>query len=360
MSGRLRSTRMVTAHDIAQLVGVSVSTVGRAMVDDPRISAATKAKVRRAAEQHGYVGSMPARVVRGASSNLLGLILPDIRNDFYSAIAQALSEACDRHNKRLVLSLSTDDRDVEARHIRELVAARAAGVIIVPTAAPRRESIQMLQHTPCVQLLRRTSKLGNVWFGMDDEPALRDATAHLLRLGHRRIAYFGGDEALSTGAARVQGFRRAFKEAGLSSVKEGIEMTGPPTVEFGVRSLEQLLHAARRPTAIVIGSVHITAGVIEMIEKARVNVPDDLSLIGFGDAPWFQWWRGGLTALRPPVKELATSCGLWFLDQLEMADRRVAKSHSAMISSSLVIRATTRPLESHAERRAAAVASTKR
>jgi len=116
---------MITAKDIAQQIGVSISTVGRAMADDPRISAETKAMVRRAAEKAGYAGNMPARVMRGGRSNLIGLIIPDVRNDFYAAIAQALSEICDSEGSRLVLSISGDDRDTEARQIRELVGACA-------------------------------------------------------------------------------------------------------------------------------------------------------------------------------------------------------------------------------------------
>ena len=129
---------MVTARDVAGRLGIAISTVGRAMADDPRISADTKKRVRQTANEMGYVGNLPARMMRGESSKLIGLIIPDVRNDFYSSIAQALSESCDRHGYRLVLSISRDDCDVEHRHIRHLVAARASGIVIVPTVKPKR------------------------------------------------------------------------------------------------------------------------------------------------------------------------------------------------------------------------------
>ena len=89
---------MITAKQVTHRLGVSASTVGRAFADDPRISTETKVRVRHAARQFGYVANMPARVVRGASSNLIGLVLPNIKSDFYATFAQVLSTCCERED----------------------------------------------------------------------------------------------------------------------------------------------------------------------------------------------------------------------------------------------------------------------
>src|SRR5258705_8134014 len=99
----------ITARDVAKELGVSISTVGRAMADDPRISVATKARVREATSRLRYVQSMSARVMRGASSKLVALVVPNISNDFYSTIAQSLSTCCQRQGYRLVLSITGDN-----------------------------------------------------------------------------------------------------------------------------------------------------------------------------------------------------------------------------------------------------------
>jgi DNA-binding LacI/PurR family transcriptional regulator len=336
--------RKISVGELAAAIGVSISTVGRALADDPRISAETKAKVRRAAERAGYVGSMAARVMRGGKSNLMGLLIPDVRNDFYAEIAQALSETCDREGHRLVLSITGDDREVEARHIRELVGARASGIIIVPTANPRRESTSMLRGIAHVQLLRRLDSLGDAWFGINDEPALFEATTHLLERGHRRIAYIGGSESLSTGSARARGFQRAYEQARIS-LDQATILIGPTTAEYGAAATKQLLARTRAPTAIATGSVHITLGVIEQIEKLHIPVPQDLSVIGFGDPTWFEWWQGGLTTIRPPVQELATTCGLWFLNRIKAGGRNSVVRHSSVANSILIQRATVRRLQ---------------
>jgi LacI family transcriptional regulator len=334
---------MITARDVARELGVAVSTVGRAMADDPRISEDTKARVRRAADRLGYVGNNPARIMRGGSSNLIGLMIPDVANDFYAAIAQSLSDCLDRHGHRLVLSLTQDDREIEARHIRELVGARAAGIILVPTARPKRESQHLLESLPHAQLLRHNRSFGKIWFGINDEQAIHQATAHLIERGHRHIAYVGGHLRLSTGASRVQGYRKALEEAAIV-LDPALEMLGEPTNAVGLEAAARLLARADPPTAILTGSVHITMGVIQHIEQRRLAIPDDLSVIGFGESPWFEWWRGGLTTVHPPVHDLATTCGLWFLDNLESKrNGRALPTHSAITNSTLVLRSSVGP-----------------
>lgn len=337
---------MVTAREIAKMVGVSVSTVGRALADDPRISEETRNKVRKAADKAGYAGNIAARIVRGGTSNLIGLLIPEVSNDFYSTIAQSLSDVCGRHGYRLVLSLTRDDKDNEIRNIRELVAAQAAGIIIVPTPAPKRASLQLLRQVPHAQLLRRVAGLANVWFGIDDENSIRDAVSHLASLGHRRIAYLGGEGSLSTGLARSEGFRRGCANAGLDP-NDCIVRVGPPLRDFGRKAIDEVLSSDLPPTAIISGAFNVTIGMIEWIEAKGWNEAMP-SLVGFGDPEWFAWWRGGLTTIRPPVESLATSCALWFLDQLRDRGGRHAPldEHSTVIASSLLVRASTRPFKS--------------
>src|SRR6478609_301981 len=194
---------MVTTKDIAGRLQLSVSTVGRALADDPRISEQTKVRVRQAASELGYVGNRAARMMRGASSNVVGLVIPDIRNSFYITVAHELSTIMAARDYQLLLAETNDDRLLERRHLRELSASRAAGVVIAPTARPHEESVSLLQGMPHVQLLRKHPSLGS-WFGLDDYRTLRDSTKHLLELGHTRVAYIGAPSDLPTGHQRLE------------------------------------------------------------------------------------------------------------------------------------------------------------
>ena len=328
---------MIKAKEVATLSGVSISTVGRALSDDPRISAETKARVHEAADRLGYVENSAARIMRGGSSKLIGLMLPDIRNDFYSTIAEALSRCCDAEGYQVALSIA-DDSESEARHLKELVSAHVAGIVIVPTSSPKPDTHNLLRSVPYVQLLRRMPSSPAAWFGIDDEDCVRVGTMHLLELGHRLIAYIGGSTELSTGRARLKGFRQAFKEAHLSR-KDVIEALGPPTVEFGMEAISRIMAEKNRPTALITGSVQVTQAVLETISALQISVPEELSVVGFGDAPGFDWWGPGLSTIKMPVQELATECGHWFLDALKA--KATKNSHTAIVPAQFVLRNST-------------------
>lgn len=346
---------MITIKDIAARLQVSPSTVGRALADDPRISAATKKKVTEVANEMGYVANLAARMMRGVPSNLIGLVLPDIRNSFYSTIAHALSKCVQGAGFQLTLSETEDDRMVELRHIRELASANVAGIIIVPTAKPHREAVRLLKMSPHVQLIRRETAIGDQFFGIDDTQAIYEATNHLVDLGHRRIAYIGGTEDLPTGAARLRGYQKALEslprtgKAGTELVRLGT----PGSVEFGREAMRALLSQANAPTAVVAGSVRITQGVLEELTARRVSVPDQLSVVGFGDEVGFSWWGPGLTTIGLPVHDLATACGLWFVHQIRQGESARAP-YSSIATSTLIVRGSTRALPAAGRSKSAA------
>ncbi|MCZ4588175.1 LacI family DNA-binding transcriptional regulator (plasmid) [Rhodococcus pseudokoreensis] len=333
---------MITTRDIAERLQLSVSTVGRALSDDDRISEPTKVRVRQAAAEMGYVGNRAARMMRGASSNVVGLVIPDIRNSFYSTIAHELSKNIEAQGFQLMLSETDDDRMVELRHLRELSTSRVAGVIIVPTARPRSESVKLLRTIPHVQLLRKHSSLGSQWFGVDDFEALRQATAHLVDQGHTRIGYVGGPAELPTGAERLKGFRSALADGGLPDEAAQIELGRPSSIEEGRRAVQRLLEGPSVPTAIVLGSVQLTLGVLGELSRMGVKVPEDLSVVGFGDEPGFSWWGPGLTTMSLPIQEMATGCGLWLMRRLT-TNPNDDSAYASVSPGSLILRGSTAP-----------------
>jgi DNA-binding LacI/PurR family transcriptional regulator len=334
---------VITTRDIAERLGLSVSTVGRALADDPRISEATKFRVRQAASDMGYVSNRAARMMRGAASNVVGLVIPDIRNSFYSTIAHELSKNMEAQGFQLMLSETDDDRMVELRHLRELSANRVAGVIIVPTSRPHNESVKLLQTVPHVQLLRKHPSLGSQWFGVDDQEALRVATAHLVELGHTRIGYAGGPAELPTGAERLKGFRSALRQGGLPDDDTALTALGPPSsVQYGRQAVRRLLQGPARPTALVLGSVQFTLGVLEELSLTDVKVPEDLSVVGFGDQPGFSWWGPGLTTIGLPIQEMATGCALWLMRRLTTTPRNDG-AYTSVSPGSLITRGSTAP-----------------
>ncbi|MCC6946150.1 MAG: LacI family DNA-binding transcriptional regulator [Bradyrhizobiaceae bacterium] len=329
---------MITIKDIARELGLSISTVGRALTDHPRISRETKERVQEAAERLGYVANTAARVMRGGSSHLISLLVPDIRSEFYSMVAHILSTGFESEGYHLTLSITDDDPNREMQQMRELMSARVAGVVIVPSANPRRETAEMLSKIPHVQLLRRIASLGD-WFGLDDEQAIVDAANHLIGLGHKKIAYIG-DNTFPTGKARYKGFRRAMTEAGLK-IDDSLVLLGPPELKFGTEAVHKLVQGRKPATAIITGAVLVTLGVAEQLSKLNVKVPNQISIVGFGDGPWQRWWGPGLTTLKLPIEEITTGCALWLLHRLKTSRQQGKDPHIAVSPTTLVIRNST-------------------
>lgn len=336
---------MTTAKDVGRRANVSVSTVGRALADDPRISPETKLRVAKIAAELGYVASHSARMMRGAPSNVIGLIVPDVRNGFFPDVAHALTEVMSAERHQVMLCETGDDRAREYSHVSDLAAARVAGMVIVPTERPHPNAVRLLQTIPHVQLLRRVPSLSPHWFGIDDRAVVATATAHLLELGHRRLAYIGGAPDLSTGAARQAGFTSTVAEAGLPE-SAGIVKVGPPSstvrggATYGKAALEALVDEPDPPTGIVTGSIQITRGVLQAVQELGLQVPRDLSLVGFGDDLGFSWWGPGLTTVSPPAEELAAACGMWLLRRLR-SPQIAARPYSSVSAAALTLRAST-------------------
>lgn len=295
---------MVTIKDIARETGLSTATVARALGNTGPAGPETRRKVREAAERLGYVASSAARAMRNQSSNMVGLIVPDIVNRFYSQMAKAIGAACEVRELHFLLATTDDDPEIEVRQMRAMVSARAAAVALVPCPGTHREVAELAARQPFAQLVRRSEALKSDWFGFAEDAAIHEATAHLLDLGHRDIALICGGPDFSTGTGRHEGYRRALAERGMAC-RPGRVRTGPPTLAHGRAGMVDLPPSV---TAVITAGTLLTEGAVEVIEGGGHAVPDGLSFVGFGTEPWYRWWRGGMTHILPPVDLLATSC----------------------------------------------------
>lgn len=304
-----------------------------------------------AALRAGYVANRAAQMMRGVSSKLVGLMLPDLGNSQYSIGAHALSKCMESEGYQLVLSETYEDPAAELRHLRELCSAGVAGIVIVPSAKPLPESVRLLKKTPHVQLIRRHASLGDQWFCFDNVQALQIATGHLIELGHQRIAYIGPPPSLISGQERLQGYRLAQKDA---AIDEELMVFGPgASSEFGREALRRLLALKRPPTGLVLGSLQITRGILDEVVDSGIQIPEQLSVVGFSDEPGFRWWRPGLTTISVPNAEITTSCGLWLIHQMKQATESASAPYGSVTPGKLVKRGSTAPVGAGAARTAA-------
>ena len=318
--------RGATIKDVAARIGLAHSTVSRALNNHPAIGDKTKARVRRAAAELNYVANSSARLMRSGKSRIVGLIVPDIENDFYSSATRGMPSYCSSENYQLLLAVSEDDPEKERNQVLAFREARVEGIVIAATKKPARDTIQMLRDLPAVQFLRRHRSIGSHSVSADDALGIALATDHLVRLGHSRIGLVGVTPALSTGQGRLEGYRRSLLSAGIG-VDPALIQTGDPQPEFARAAVKQLLNLSQPPSAIVVASPRLMFGVLEVVAEERIDVPGRLSLISYGDVEWFHSCRPGISAVALPTAAMAeAAASLLFQRIATSVGRRVLKS----------------------------------
>lgn len=296
-----------TLKDIAAELNLTHPTVSRGLADHESISEETKARIREVARRLGYVANSSARVLRQGHTNLVGLLLPDLTNEFYAAVAQRLADDCSKQGRQLVVSISAGDPDRELSLVRALLEVRPSGIIATVTPQPRPETIELLRGTYCVQFLTVHPELGGVAVTVEDSGGARQALQHLVRLGHRCIGYVGPSPELHIGEVRLRGVRQALALNRLKLDPALIQL-GPSTGEFGHDAVLRLLDMPQRPTAIYLSTAQLSHGGLRALSERGLAVPRDLSVVVAGNAPWYEFWPGGgLTSITLPMAALADS-----------------------------------------------------
>lgn len=328
--------RRATIKDLANRVGLSTSTVGRALANQGQVDAETRRRVLSAATEMGYVAHSGARLMRAGAASMVGLIIPDIQNEFYATVAKAMAECCNDQGLQLVLAVTEDDADQELSQVRALVEARASGIVIVPSQRPNAAIYALLDQQPAVQFIRRDDKLKGDWFGIDEAHALSLGVEHLAKLGHRRIAFVGPPLTTSTGRERMEGYRNAVLAAG-ATFDDALVRTGPPRVDDARQAALDFLAGPDPPSAIIAGGSRVTLGIVQAVEALALSVPEDISLIGYGDAPWYAWYRKGLTTISLPVRDVALNCGSFLIRRIDGNRKNIAPDDRAFQSASKAV-----------------------
>jgi DNA-binding LacI/PurR family transcriptional regulator len=330
----------VTIKEIAEYLHISHSTVSRALSDHPYTNAQTKQRVRRAVEKLGYVPNAAARTLRGDKGSLVGLILPEFQNELFEAAAQILSRRCLKEGMQMVLAVSEDDPVAEYKHVLALREARALGIILTPTPGMMDKTIALLRSIPVVQYSRRHPHLSAPAVTTDGKVGIYLAAEHLLKLGHRRIAYVGMECDKSTGVERLAGFMAAHADFKVPS-DPALRRLGPALADFARDAVTDLLQRSEPPSALILGSSLLTFGALKALRTAGLRMPDDISLVGFGDPSWYSLFEPGITTIHFPVTQMAEAAASQLMRQLSPAAEGLERAPHVAIEPSFLLRGTT-------------------
>ena len=309
--------RRASLKDVAALAKTSIATASRALSGTGYIAEATRARVLNAARELNYQPNLRARGLRQRSSRSIGLIIPNLLNAYYTALADAVSQLLAARGYHLLLSSTRDDAANEQGTINDMVGQAVDGLVWVPTS-PRQELLADLrnQQTPAVSIIRRIEgdPIDTVVF--EDFAGSQAATRHLIDLGHQRIGYIGGDMVYSSNHERWQGFLSAMKQAGLA-VEDDLVKLGTNRSTWGTMATTELLRHPDPPSAIFTASNAIMPGVIRTLRQAELQLPEQMSLICFDDVDWFTFSVPPITAISTAYTTLAEAAVELLLTRIE-------------------------------------------
>jgi len=331
----------VTISDIAKQLGVANSTVSRALRDDPRISVHVKREVKRTAAQLGYVPNIMARSLRTGQSNLVGLIVRDIRDEFSIETTRAIEEACAEHNYGLILCNADQDEDKEQYYLSVLQQRRVDGVLILTPASAAGEPYVWVKTTTPIVLID-TELEGSPLCAITVDHVLGGylATRHLLELGHRKIAFLAGPLHLSPPARMIKGYRQAMNEAGIPPEQQAIIVATRTELADGRTGMIEIIERYPQATGMVTISDWMALGALDTARQHGISVPDNFSIVGYDDIPIAQLVSPPLTTISYDRKALGKLAVDMLLDEIH---EHPHVHRQVILPPKLVVRGSTGP-----------------
>lgn len=342
----MKRTNQPTINDVARIAGVSKKTVSRVINQSPLLNADTRKRVEDVIAELGYVPNPQARALALRRNFLIGLIHDNPNAQMVLNVQQGMLEVLrDTEFELIVHPVNRGSPTMLADIGQFLERQRPFGVMILP---PISENDQMA--ALCAELGVRYVRMGSApldeashMVASNDREAVRGAVEHLIESGHKRIGLVQGPHGFRSAFERQKGYEEAIEAAGLP-LQRTLIVQGDYKFESGMRAAEQLLDLAPRPTAVFASNDEMAAGVLHVARQRGLNVPQDLSIIGFDDTPIASHLWPPLTTVRWPIATMARAAALKLVSGEGGAAE--AEGEASLFVSTLIRRASVAPASS--------------
>ena len=332
---RPQARKRPTAADVAARAGVSRQLVSLVIRDQPGASPATRERVLRAAAELGYQRDIRAAVLRSTRSQLLGVMF-GVEHTFHADLVEGIYAAAENDGYDVVLSAMTPRRD-EERALETLLADRCEALILLGPETPVTRLSELARRLPVVVVARKVRDAPVDIVRTADERGIRQAVDHLVAHGHRDIAHVDGGHAPSS-TERRRGYRAAMRRHGLTEHVRIIP--GGLTEAHGDAAAQMLLASDTRPTAVLAFNDRCAVGVLDTLIRSGVNVPTDISLVGYDDDRLSRLAHVNLTTVAQDAHEMAR---LAVERAIARLDERVVEDREIVLPPHLIVRGSTAP-----------------
>ncbi|MDQ3801405.1 MAG: LacI family transcriptional regulator [Acidobacteriota bacterium] len=332
---------MSSIKEVAREAGVSTATVSHVINNTRYVSDAVRERVLKAIEQCRYYPNAHARSLASGRSRIIGLVISDIVNPFFPELVKAIEAAAFERGYDVVLSNTNYDTERTSHYVQRFIERKVAGVAVMTSEMDKKLVDELAQReVPVVFLDVGEPGLQMSNLRVDYDEGIEQAILHLVALGHRRIAFIGGNTNLRSSQRRLEAFRKTMRQL----FPDAPEMIfyGNFKIEGGQRAANEILATPRAnlPTAVICANDLTAIGAISEFEAAGLSVPRDISIVGFDNIAFAALTKPALTTVNLPLNELGRRAIEVLIRSVEDAGQQGIEIR---IPTNLIIRQSTAP-----------------
>lgn len=291
---------MASIREVAKRAGVSPATVSRVINGTARVDEEKRERVEKAIEETGFRPNELARALYRKSSKIIGVIVPDIENPFFSELAKAIEKEAYEQEYHILLCNSDDQKEKELANLQMLAQLQADGVILMTNTGEKSQSYEAVS-MPIVFVDRRLDEMGQTSvIEADHYAGGKLAAEHLIACGCRKITCIRGPQELSSGKKRYEGYREVCRQY---SMKERF-VDSTYKYEDGAKAAEEVLRRYPDTDGIIACNDMTAVSVYKVLQKRGYRVPDDIQIIGFDGVKFGRFLTPELTTVAQPIKEM--------------------------------------------------------
>ncbi|MGF1690193.1 substrate-binding domain-containing protein [Photobacterium kagoshimensis] len=326
---------MATIKDVAKEAKVSIATVSRVINKSPKASKASVESVTKAMAKLGYRPNAAAKALVSQSTNTVGVLVGDVSDPFFGTLVKAVDTVAHQDNKHILIGNGYHNADKERRALDLLINSRCDALVIHAKGLSDQELITYaLEVKSMVIINRHIPELADRCISLDNYKGAYLATEFLIRQGHTKVACLASNHNIEDAEQRVNGYLAALADNQITLPKSYIEH-GEPNSDGGEIAMTNLLSKSLDITGVVAYNDYMAAGALSVLDENGINVPRQVSMIGFDDGLIAKYVQPRLTTVRYPIQMMAEKAAHL---ALELAKKREVEPENIIFSPTLVRR----------------------
>ncbi|MCY1634352.1 LacI family DNA-binding transcriptional regulator [Marinifilum sp. D737] len=336
------ANKPVTIKDIAEKLNISVSTVSRALKNNPEISLQTREAVQKLAKELKYQPNPLAVALKTQKSNTIGVVVPQIVSSFYASVVKGIEQVADEFGYQVFVSSSNEKMEKEEKNVNGFLNMRMDGIILsLSRATNTYDHIHKIQDmgVPMVLFDRTSKELEVSKVVADDAAAAHAAVTHLIEGGAKRIAFLTGPEYMLFGRNRMRGYKKALKEKGME-IDETLISRCDFTVEDAKNASLELLKRSNRPDAFFAINDELAIGAMTAAKELGLKIPEEVAVVGFSNSRRSRYMEPSMSTMDQNPKQVGREAAKLLFDQME--DKPGAKDvKEVVVHADLLVRTSS-------------------